>query len=268
MKKGFLVCLIWLFAGMASASEWSSNNIQLMQGSGFRVDGTGNDTMPDKHRTIFTFEHASGWRYGDNYYFFDVTNPDRKGTEIYGEWHPRLSLSKMSGRKVSWGPIKDTLLASQMNVFGGHNTNSGAGTRAYLWGIGFDWDIPKFSFFQSNFYVRKDTHVSGTTYQITLAWSLPFSIAMTDWRFEGFCDWIPKNYGEQVSRGGRKHANVLFEPQLLIDVGNLTFKSKDKLFVGIEYTYWNHKLGIQDESVASIGRTKEKALKWMIKFYL
>ncbi len=44
-----------------------------------------------------TFEHASGWDYGDNFFFVDIKHiADKDGNGYYGVWHPRFNLGKLS----------------------------------------------------------------------------------------------------------------------------------------------------------------------------
>ena len=96
----FLLCLILfssiLYSGVQSQSifEWQSSNIQFSAGNNFELGPS--------ERTIVTFEHLNRYRYGDNYLFYDFTTTTDTS---YAEWRTRLSLSKISGKEVSFGPI-------------------------------------------------------------------------------------------------------------------------------------------------------------------
>ncbi len=75
--------------------EWTSSNFQILHGSGFKLGADARSTI--------TVEHANGWRYGDNFLFIDVTQRDDVGVEVYGEWFPRMSLSRLSNKDLSIG---------------------------------------------------------------------------------------------------------------------------------------------------------------------
>ncbi|HET8707611.1 MAG TPA: hypothetical protein VFM46_14995, partial [Pseudomonadales bacterium] len=73
-----------LVCGTAHAAIWSSTNIQYLKGHSYKLG--------DESRSIITMEHADGWKYGDNFFFVDVTNPDSDSTttptSFYGEYSP------------------------------------------------------------------------------------------------------------------------------------------------------------------------------------
>jgi hypothetical protein len=54
---------------------------------------------------ILTFQHASGWKYGDNYFFTDFLNDTGhdgfNDTELCGEYYANFSMSKISGSRLT-----------------------------------------------------------------------------------------------------------------------------------------------------------------------
>jgi nucleoside-specific outer membrane channel protein Tsx len=226
--------LLALGSGPALAAIWSSTNMQYLYGSGYELASS-------EDASIITLEHASGWKYGDNFFFFDIFQPFDKDNDIYGEWHPRLSFGKMTGNSWAFGPVKDVLVATELNV--------GTAWRAYLYGAGFDLDLPHFAFFSVNFFLRKEFNsafdVEYSTYQISPSWSLPFNLGNARFDFTGFLDYAGSD--------GDFKANLLTAPQLLLDVGNFSGKPGN-FFVGVEYQYWKNKYGVDgiDESVAQL----------------
>lgn len=215
-----------LLAGSASdALAWTSSSLSLLKGWDY--------ALGDKERTIATFEMANGWEYGDNFFFFDYTNlsGDRDGQtlpNIYGEYAPRLSIGKITGKNLSVGPIEDVLLAGQLEM--GENINR------RLYGLGFDLDVPGMDYFQFNTYVRDDTDLPGNTWQVTLVWGSHFDLANTKWLFKGHFDYAG-------SEGGVGH-NINSAPQLLLDVGDF-WGASDRLYAGVEYQYWKNKYGVE-----------------------
>jgi nucleoside-specific outer membrane channel protein Tsx len=236
-------------AGGAEAADWSSTNVQLLHGTSY-ADDFGID---DEKKTIFTFEHADGWKYGDNFFFVDVSNPETEGTAYYAEFSPRLSLGKLAGGEPwSFGIVKDVLLSGTIEM--------GQDLHANLLGIGLALDLPKFAFADFNLYARKSyrdfaAEDTDTGWQITIDWLLPFNIGGSKWAFEGFADYA---WGEE---GGSapKEDNLITAPRLLVDIGD-AWGAPGHLQFGVEYQIWRNKFGIDgvDEDVPQV------MVKWTI----
>lgn len=205
-------------------ARWSSTNFQYHYGTEYELG--------DEERTLITLEHASGWKYGDNFFFVDITDPDKEGeftqTSFYGEISPRLSFGKMFGADLSVGIIQDFLLTSTVEM--------GEGFHTYLYGVAVDLKLPKFNFFQINWYARNEvTFGTDLGQQITLAWGLPFTIGKAAFSFEGFFD-----YAWDIAPS---EDNIITQPRLLLDVGSL-WNSPGVFQAGIEYQFWRNKYGI------------------------
>lgn len=225
----------------ADGGGFSTTNFQYLRGNNYELG--------DQQRSIITVEHADGWAYGDNFFFVDVTNPDRNGnktgTGFYAEFSPRLSLGKISGKDLSYGIFKDYLLTTTLEV------PESPASKVYLYGLAVDLDLPGFAFFQVNYYVRNSLAPNvDTGSQITLAWLYPFATGNVKWVFEGFVDYA---FGEDPLED-----NLLMGPRLLVDLGALS-GSPNKLYGGVEYQYWDNKFGIDGvkESVA------QAMVKWL-----
>lgn len=228
------------------AADWSTTNIQYLQGSGYNLN-------PTSDMSTMTFEHADGWAYGDNFFFVDVYYPTEANTTFYGEYSPRISFGKLFKKDMSFGPVKDVMLALGMEF--------GNGLHGTLYGLGFPLTVPKFAFFDLNLYARNSSHDtfgdSQAGYQATIDWLLPFSIGSTKWQFTGFVDYA---FGEN---GGAnpKADNIIAGPQLLIDLSD-TFGSKgnSKVLAGFEYQFWQNKYGVSgvNEGIPQV------MLKWIM----
>jgi len=226
------IFFILLFALPASSYaddffQWSANNIQLLRGNGFELG--------DSQRLTVTYEHVNGWRYGENFLFVDIVERDDIGIEAYGEWYPRLSLGKMTNRDISFSIIKD------FSIVGGINAGSEPSRdphKAYLLGGGIKLDVPYFDFLNLDVYAYKSDNVESYGFQITPFWKIPFNIGKVNFIFHGFVD-----YASEGATGGK--AYILTQPQLLLDLKK-TFGIKHNVFIGIEYTYWRNKFGINN----------------------
>ena len=207
--------------------DWSSNNIQLLQGNDFKLG--------DKTRTLLTFEHVNGWRYGDNFLFIELINRNDTSTEVYGEFYPRLSWSKIAGKTPSSLWIKDISLVAGFN---GGNLPKHDPYKAYLLGGGLSFNLPHFNFFTLDLQAFKSDNVHTTGVQVTPVWSVPFQLGHFHFLFKGYAEWQSKK-----ATGGS--STLLTQPQLLLDVGYLVSNHRDKFYMGIEYHYWHNKFGIK-----------------------
>jgi nucleoside-specific outer membrane channel protein Tsx len=221
----------------AGSAAWQSTNFQYLYGSGFKLGA--------KERSTITVEHANAWKYGDNFFFLDATDPEtnRSGssTALYAELSPRFSLSKITNSNLSFPLVKDVLVATTLEM--------GQGFHNYLYGVGLSLDLPKFAFADLNMYVRNDPKQYGVTYQITPCWALPFTIGPAKMLFEGFVD--------IAGAEGSSEFNIDAQPRLLLDVGNF-WGAPDSLFAGTEVIYWHNKFGVKD--------VKETAPQAMVKW--
>ena len=248
--------LCWLLAsgvgGVAMAADWSSTNAQFLNGDDFIIpleaDGI--------EKNILTLEHASGWKYGDNFFFVDVINGDADNSEFYGEFQPRLSFGKLTDWKPD-GFVKDVLLATQWN-FGKDDAGN---VSAYLVGVGMDLAMPGAAFFQVNLYQRMEHNdqvfgrTNDDTWQLNIAGLFPFKLGSTDWSIGGFADYI----GEIDGPFGTNEAHLLFVPQILWDIGAMA-GSPGVIQAGIEYSYWRNKFGVDGENE----RVTQLMLKWTL----
>ena len=218
--------------------QFHTTNIQALRGNHYELG--------PKKRTIITLEHASGWSVGDLYAFCDLSLKEGDSDDdLYCEFTPRLSWNKITGKNVSYGILKDILLAAQ--------TEQGEdGLARYSYGIGIDLNLPHFKFFKVNSFIRNNPDRKDKTFQIYTAWSLPFKAAGAKFVFEGFVD----IFGEE---GGTTVPSQLTQPRLLLDVGDLVWNKQGQFFAGVEYQYWHNKFGI-DGVTESVPQAQ---IKWV-----
>ena len=246
-----------LASGQALAADllqWQDNSLTYLNGIDFKVD-------PPKQQTV-TFEHASGWSFGDLFIFVDgikynteATNGAGDGHTFYGEISPRLSLGKISGADLSFGPVKDVLLAATYE-FGEDDVES------YLLGPAVDLNIPGFDYFQLNTYLRTtDGRRDGdNVWQITPVWSYTIPVGDSDLVIDGFMDWV-------VDNDDSYHANLHFNPQIKYDLAKAMGWGK-RFYVGVEYDYWSDKYGIDDDGFVGseiLGGTDQSAISLLAK---
>ncbi len=234
----------------ALAAEWSDTEFQFLYGTNFHQPFIPGDVT----KSIITLQNASGWKYGRSFFFVDFLKSNQAGNndgEVYGEWYPTFSLSKISGQKVGAGFLKDVGVTLGLN-YGAENT--GPNPRVFLPGITFDFDVPGFVFFNVDVLAfidhgdyKPDSSTTvpacggyATTYQITPSWFAPFEIAGQKFEFSGFWDFIG-SHGEGAAKCVSQN---LTQTQLRWDVG-ANWGSPKTIYVGVEYQYWHNKYGFQ-----------------------
>lgn len=247
-KTEGLVSSLALVAGLTmgasvQAADWSSTSLLLLDGSGYKKP-----FAADFNTQILTLEHVDGWKYGSNFFFFDVTNPNSASSETYGEFSPSFSLSKMTGADMSFGFVKDVSLTATWEMGGVSN--------AKLGGVKLDLNVPGVPVASVSIYQRSSESTfapgkTGSGQQVTLVWMAPFSVGPTHWTFEGFFDYATEE------KAVNKVENIVSSPRLTMDVGAL-FGAPKQLSAGVEYSYWMNKYGSKgvDEGVP------QATLKW------
>lgn len=217
--------------------EWQTANIQLLKGWDYAVG--------EEERMVATFEYANRWRYGDFFMFIDGTRYDSGGTKAYGEFSPRISLSKVTGKSLSYGLVKDVLISGTFEKGKGD-------VEAHLIGGAVDLNLPGFRFFKTNLYLRSTPNLDEDTWQVTLSWNRPFKVGEVNFLAEGFADFAG-------NAGPRYSANQFVVPRLLVDIGDLLGGEQGKLWAGIEYSYWHNKFGIEGKTES----VPQMQIKWV-----
>ncbi|PTQ67400.1 outer membrane protein OmpK [Pseudomonas sp. GV071] len=245
---------------------WQDNSATYLYGRDFKVN-------PAIQQTL-SFEHASGWTFGDLFVFFDQINYN--GTEdsnagkntYYGEFAPRLSFGKIFDQKLEFGPIKDVLLAGTYER--GENRNQN-----YLLGPGFDLALPGFDYFQLNFYYRKPDGITKNPsgqWQVTPVWSYTIPVGNSDILIDGYMDWVWNNKDATSSRPNDLHANLHFNPQIKYDLGKaMGWTGVKHVYVGVEYDYWKNKYAIDNDSFLGddiLRGTTQSAINAIVKVHL
>lgn len=224
----------------ASFKGFSTWDIQALYGTKFREPGVNHGV---KKGTV-TLENSAAWSWGSSYFFVDYlrsNSADQDATEIYGEWYPSVSTSRVTGYNYCVPLLKDILITLGFNA---GTKSTGASPLVILPGFTFDLDIPKFQFFSLGIYayidegrIHGDQNGSNkTTYQITPSWSLPFKLGCFSFRFDGFIDFIG-NHGQSTHQ-------IVAQPTIKLDLGNF-WCEPNRLFAGVEWAYWRNKYGIK-----------------------
>ncbi len=224
------------FTTVVYCFEWTTTELHYQYGNlkqPFQRKETGT--------SIVTFQHANGWRYGDNFLFFDTIMVDGEKVNYYGEYYGNLSLGKISGKDLSIGPIKD------FGVLMGLNWAPNSGMLKYLPGLRLSWDIPGFQFLNSDFTVYIDDSnsaiVESDSFMVDINGRYLFQLFNSKFSIEGHIEYV----GERTNQFGQVHAWLFSQIQLRYDLGDRFLDRQDKVFIGTEWQYWSNKFGTSIE---------------------
>jgi len=219
-----IVFLALISLTTSAETLWSDFSASLLQGDDYEVG--------DNSRTVFTFEHAAGYTWGDSFLFMDRLQSDNGDKTTYAEISPRFTISQYKNDYFE-------------NLYIATTAEIGENFTHYLIGLGTNLKVPYFKFFKVNLYHRNNDSGDNAT-QATLTWAVPIG-PLT---YDGFIDYVPSNDDKSTSMN--------FTSQLKYNIGtplNLT----TKLFVGIEYVYWQNKFGIDG--------IDEKNMNLLVKYH-
>lgn len=224
-----------LLGNGAEAQNFSTTEVQLLYGDGFKL---GRNGTSGTERVTATFEHFSTWAYGDTFFFVDI-NRDSDGTgrknDQYGEFWEHLSASKVLGANFGNSFIRDVNL--------GFGANMGTDFLVAAVGPRVDLNMPGFDFLTLGLYAYENIDDPfdrnlDTTYQATIVWQAPLvdNGRLKVWT-QGFVDFIG-------SQGSGVDDQIVFQPQLRLDLGQLMGGAPGKVDFGVEYAYFNNKFGV------------------------
>ncbi|MBA2405066.1 MAG: hypothetical protein H0V66_09875 [Bdellovibrionales bacterium] len=258
--------LLAAFLGLTLGTSAYAVSVSLLKGNGFR-----DDLGYREDKTTMTIENFSMWELGTVFFYYDITEPttddgqdfnDANNTkysnQFFGGISTTLSFSKMTGKQVGYGALKDVSLRLEIeNGSGNGNFNF----QNYFYGLNYDLAVPGFDFVSLNTVLRDNPNDRGVGFQIGGFWQMTHE--WNHWsrfKFTGFFAASPWN-GDQdsdanpfFSKNGRY---LTTQPQLLYDLGYGLFNKKDRIEIGFEYAYFLNRFQQKDKD--------EKVLQYMTK---
>jgi nucleoside-specific outer membrane channel protein Tsx len=164
----------------ASPIVWQDFSLTALYGENYEV-GT-------EDRTTLTAEYAAKLKNADVFFFLDQQWDGNDEASTYFELAPRLSLGEVSGKDLSFGPVKDVLVATTWEHNAGYDKNGEFNN--FLYGVGFALDVPYTKYANINFYKVDNDSKSGKDddYQMTVTYAVPFKIGGEEFLADAFLD--------------------------------------------------------------------------------
>lgn len=237
---------------LSAAGGWSDTFLGYRTGSQFRepgIDGT-------VTKNILQLGHASGWAYGSNFFNVDMLMSDRNdptadgstgADEVYVVYRGSLSLGKVTGKDLAFGPVRDVSITggfdfnSKDNAFASRKRFLVLGpTLHFAVAKGF-WDLSLFASHEQNHngIVGKAVDFK-TAAMLSTAWGIPFQMGSVGAEFKGYANYIAAKGKDGF--GADTKPETLANLSLLIDLTPLV-GGKGKVYAGPGFEYWNNKFG-------------------------
>jgi len=223
----FATCALASTAAFTQASPvvWQDFSLTGLYGENYEV--------VDDQQTTMTVEYAAKLKYADVFFFADRMRGGDDNKSTYFELSPRLSLGEVTGQKLAFGPVKDVLISTTWEA----NSDDFNNFDNFLYGVGFDLDIPYFQYASVNFY-RANNELQKDDYQMTLTYGVPFKLGSEDFLVDGFLDWSTAEKNDHASE-------LNWTTQWKWNAGK-HISPDTRLYLGIEHSVWNNKFGIAD----------------------
>ncbi|WP_157964608.1 hypothetical protein [Algibacillus agarilyticus] len=238
MKKLVMIFITFMPFFASSQMLWSDASLSVLYGENY--------LLGHKYRNVITLEHAGGHNWGDHFFFIDRFDRAIETPAIYTEVMPRLSGNYLFDDAFSVGVIKDVLVAGRIEYAEVTSETN------YLLGLGADLQIPGFTYFKVNALMRKNEFYADNEL-LMMVWALPFELFGQKFVYDGFYDWNSGTEGFASSFNLNSQLKWQVNPA-----------SDNPIYIGIEYSYWNNKFGVQSSTEFN---TNERNVNALLKFH-
>jgi hypothetical protein len=268
----------------AAAADWSDTDLSWRYGTKFREpfvnSGPTNSAPNDITKNIVALTHASGYKYGINFFNVDLLMSDSHdpagcanfqcsgaAQEVYIVYRNTVDLARVTGGDYKMGIIRSWGGTIGFDYNAKNDSGYNSKKRMLVVGPTAMFDVPGFlnvsvlGLWESNApcttfppaavgfpsecvpRYRYKTHA-----MLTGAWGIP--IGATGLSFEGYMNWIQAKGKNEF--GGTTKPETNFDGEIMYDLGAL-WGAKATFKVGLEYQWWKNKFGNDASSFAGPG---------------
>jgi nucleoside-specific outer membrane channel protein Tsx len=235
MKKTLLtLAAVTAFSMSAQAEQfWADNSISYLNGSSY-IEPFFADATTDVSYSTITIEHVSGHSWGGLFYFVDMHSGDGFD-DTYVELSPKYTLAKMEGTVTAVNAL--------------YTLESGAGFDNHMFGAGVDLKVPGLNYLSVNLY-RAMNDKLGIDKGDDNMLGLVYGYSNGNLNVDGFMDY---RFGNDGNMFGDIEDSMNLTPQITYDLAPM-LGMKGKLKVGVEYSYWTNKFGVDgaDQNAVSL----------------
>ena len=254
-----------VLAGLnAHAADWSDTSLALSYGTRF-AEPYGATNIS---KNIYTFKHASGDKYGQNFFVADMlqSGPQDKvsggssgAQEVYVVYRRLFELQKVTVKSYGFGPVKYVGVTAGFD-WNTKNDSYASKKRMLVVGPTFMMDV-KQGFFNASLLWLDESNAPNTMARyhyknhaaLSLAWSVPTGI--NNLGFEGWADYIGAKGNDED--GNATKAETHINAALMYDMSGSVGAAKNTLKVGVGYEYWKNKFGNSTTDTISFSAPKQ-----------
>jgi hypothetical protein len=254
----------------AHAAEWSDTSLSWRYGTHYAEPFN----PADIKKNIVNLSHASGYKYGSNFFsadmlFSDRTDPSSAGAtsgahEVYVLYRHTLDLGRVTGNDFKSPGVRGYGLTAGFDM----NTKTDAGynskKRMVVAGPTVMFDVPGFlnvsllALWESNAPYSTFSHTGVPRYDykvhpmLNAVWLIPLSnsVPLT---FEGFANLIGKKGKDEFGGNTARETNI--DMQIMYDMSSMVGAGKNTFKAGVEYQYWKNQFGNNARGPAGPGAT-------------
>lgn len=285
-KQSLAAACVALAAVQALAADWSDTSINYRYGTKFREpfvnQGPTNSDPLDIQKDIIGLVHASGYKYGSNFFSVDLLMSDKndpaacpnfqctgKAQEVYIVYRTTLDIGKIMGKELRFGPTRGFGITTGFDANAKTDAGYSSKKRMFVLGPTLFVDVP--GFLNVSVLQLWESNAPCTTFppaavgypasgcvarysykphpMLTAAWGIP--LGGSGFSYEGFFNYIASK--GQNEFGGGTRPETLFDSQIMFDLARVGLAPKGTFKVGIEYQYWRNKFGTDHKGPAGPG---------------
>jgi nucleoside-specific outer membrane channel protein Tsx len=247
-----------LCSAAAHAADWSDTAISWRHGSAFREPFNPSNIS----KNIFALTHASGYKYGSNFFNVDLLQSDSNdpgsltqssgAQEAYVVYRNTVDIGKLRGEDIKFGPVRGVGATFGFDWNTKNDVGYNSRKRMLVAGPTLMWDVP--GFLNTSLLLLRESNapsgafppISGVTGRYTYdyhpmlsaSWGIPVA---QGWSFEGYANFIAAKGRDEVGNDTGAETNI--DMQLMYDVGAGFGYAKNTFRLGFEYQLWNNKFG-------------------------
>jgi nucleoside-specific outer membrane channel protein Tsx len=257
-----------MMSASAHAADWSDTAVSWRYGTKFAEPFNPQDIK--KH--IFALTHASGYKYGSNFFNVDLLQSDESdpgsltqtdgAQEAYVVYRHTLDFGKLRGSDIKFGKVRGVGATFGFDLNTKNDVGYNSRKRMLVAGPTLMWDVPGFlntsilAMHESNapsgafppISSVKDRYTYDVHPMLNAVWGIPLGERVS---FEGYMNWIASKGKDEVGRDTGVETNI--DMQLMYDIGTVMGYAKNRFRVGIEYQYWRNKFGNTARTTGGVG---------------
>lgn len=252
---------------VARAADWSDTYLGYRYGTQFREPFNKNDIS----KNIINVGHASGYKYGSQWFNADFLISDNKDPagagstngahQVYFKYRNTLDLEKTTGNAFKFGVVKGVGLTVGLDFDAKNDAGYNSKKRQLALGPTVSFDVPGFltvglvQLWESNAPYNTFTKVSTPRYSykphpsLQASWNLPIG-SDTGFSLEGYGNLTAAKGKDEF--GAQTATEINIDTQVMYDLGRL-YGSKGGPKLGLQYQYWRNKFGADHNGAAGSG---------------